>query len=144
AQMDNKPVIFYNAQNEQSITAGLKEMPLRESKISEGDRKTFLDQVHTTGADVPQKKRAIGLVTVGRNMLLRDLCQSVWRLREIDKSQKVAFVISKEIEGMIRQQLNKKGNEKILFEDILRFTIANQSKQIGKDNFKSLSKKFGI
>lgn len=133
----NKPVAFYNAQGEQTITDGYKEMPLNQSKIPESERLTFLDQIHTTGADILQKKRAVGIVTVGRNMLLRDLLQSAWRLRELDKSQKVAFVISKEVEGLIRQFVNKKENEKILFQDILRFTINNQSERIKKDNLKA-------
>lgn len=116
-----------------------KEKLLAESSVATEQRCTFLDQSHTTGSDVIQKRDAIGIVTISRNMLLRDLLQSVWRLRGLDKSQSVKFVVSKEVQGIICQMLDKKSREEpILFEDILRFCIINQTKQQGIDNFKGL------
>lgn len=137
AKKHGKSVVFYNQKGEQSITDGKTEMPLSLSPKTEDERLTFLDQSHTTGADVKQKRNAVGVVSIGRNILLRDLLQSAWRLRGLDKSQKVAFVMSQEVQSIIRNQLNLPLDKKIVFDDILRFAILNQARQQGRDNFKA-------
>lgn len=133
-----KPVVFYNKGNQQTEIHGQIQVPLSESKTAIGDRLTFLDQAHTTGADVKQKADAVAIVTIGSNMLLRDLLQSVWRLRGLDKGQRVKFVLSNEVASIIRQRLHKASQDPIAFDDILRFVMANQVEQQGKDNFKGL------
>ncbi|MBA3604351.1 MAG: hypothetical protein H0W50_12120, partial [Parachlamydiaceae bacterium] len=151
AKVNGNSVVFYNERNEQTETNGTVEVLLSESKTPIPMRSTFLDQCHTTGADVKQKPNADGLVTIGGNMLLRDLLQAVWRLRGLEKAQRVKFIISKEVESIIRQSLKKNHAESLTmdltlekniaplcFDDILRFVITNQVKQQGKDNFKAL------
>ncbi|MBA3604335.1 MAG: hypothetical protein H0W50_12030, partial [Parachlamydiaceae bacterium] len=151
AKVNGNSVVFYNERNEQTETNGTVEVLLCESKTPIPMRSTFLDQCHTTGADVKQKPNAVGLVTIGGNMLLRDLLQAVWRLRGLEKAQRVKFIISKEVESIIRQSLKKNHAESLTtdstveksiaplsFDDILRFVITNQVKQQGKDNFKAL------
>lgn len=150
---NGRPVVFYNERNEQVETNGETEQLLSESKTRIQDRDTFLDQSHTTGADVKQKPNAVAIVTIGGNMLLRDLLQAVWRLRGLEKGQRVKFVVSKEVESIIRQRLKIEPEVKseedslsdeekvevppLSFDDILRFVIINQIKQQGKDNFKA-------
>ncbi len=129
-----KSVVFYNERGEQSITDGHTVQPLSESKLKEGERLTFLDQSHTTGADVVQRRDAVGYVTIGRNMLLRDILQSVWRLRGLEKGQSVRFLIDTEVEKIIRQKLNLKKDDKIGFPHILEFVVRNQSKRLGEDH----------
>jgi len=137
AQKNGKPVVFYNAKNEQTETDGIHETPLSESKTPLDKRQTFLDQSHTTGADVPQKIGAVGVVTIDENMLLRDLLQAVWRLRGLEtKSQRIKFLLTQEVESIIQQKLLLAN--KPTFDDILRFTVMNQVQQQGKDNFKAL------
>lgn len=138
SQITGKPMVFYNKDNQQAIIENGKEVLLAESTTPIDKRCTFLDQSHTTGSDVAYKHDAIGLVTISRNMLFRDLLQSVWRLRGLDKSQKVKFIISKEVQGIICQVLGKEKESEISLGDILRFTIINQTKQQGIDNFKGL------
>ncbi|CRX37687.1 DUF3638 domain-containing protein [Estrella lausannensis] len=140
--LKGKDVVCYKGQ--QVITHKDGEIPLSESNLTAEDRLTFLDQSHTTGADVPQKRDAISLVTVGHNMLLRDLLQSVWRLRGLDKSQKVRFVISEEVSGIIRQTLNLKPTDPIHFDEILSFVIINQALQQGQDNYKALKQQLDL
>jgi hypothetical protein len=135
-----QPVVYYNKGGQQVETDGEKIILLTESKTPPDQRKTFMDQAHTTGADVPQALDAIGLVTIGENMLLRDLLQSVWRLRGLDKGQHVQFVVSDKVRGIINQELGKKEEEEITYKDILKFVIHNQAKQQGKDNFTALKK----
>lgn len=59
---------------------------------------TYYDQVHDTGADIPQAETAEALVTVGSNTNKRDLLQAVARLRELKNLQRVIFVIPKELQ----------------------------------------------
>jgi hypothetical protein len=144
---NGRSVVFYNERNEQVETNGKTEQLLSESKTRISDRDTFLDQSHTTGADVKQKPNAVGIVTIGGNMLLRDLLQAVWRLRGLEKGQRVKFVVSKEVESIIRQRLKtesedidaelEKSETPLSFDYILRFVIINQVRQQGKDNFKA-------
>ncbi len=132
-----KPVVFYNSKNEQTVTDGLNEKNVRERNLAPDARLTFLDQSHTTGSDVPQKVDAVGVVSIGRSMLLRDLLQAVWRLRGLEKGQEVRFLIDNEVEEILRQQLGLKAEQKITFREILRFVIENQCQQQGTDNFKA-------
>lgn len=137
-EMIGKEVVYYSEKGEQTQTGKGKDISLAESNLPPSERLTFLDQSHTTGADVPQKRDAISLVTIGRNMLLRDLLQSVWRLRGLEKSQRIRFVVSDEVAEVIRQTLNISHKEPIQFDAILKFVVYNQKNQQGKDNYKSL------
>ncbi len=137
-KMYNTEVVYYDSKGQQTITHADCDIPLTQSDKKPSDRATFLDQSHTTGADVPQKRDAVALVTIGRDMLLRDLLQSVWRLRGLDKSQRVRFVISKEVAGIIRQNLKLEDGHTIQFNSILKFVINNTKGQQGKDTYKAL------
>ncbi len=135
-QVHKQPVVFYH-KGAQVELKGEKITPLSESATKIDQRKTFLDQSHTIGADVKQKEEAVGIVTIGRKMLLRDLLQSAWRLRGLDQKQRVKFVISRDVEKIMRQVLNKPDGP-LHFDAIFRFCLMNQVKQQGRDNFKAL------
>lgn len=125
AKYHNKHVVFYNSSGEQTITDGDHEMALSQSTVNENNRITFLDQDHTIGADVKYKRDAVGLVTVGRNMPESAYSQGSWRLRGLDKLQRIVSAISTDVQSMIKQA---NGNpSKIRAEHIFHFTIANQA-----------------
>lgn len=138
ARITGKEVVYYNAKGKQMITNGNQDIPLKNSKTEPKDRLTFLDQIHATGADVKQDPFAEGFVSIGKDTTLRDVLQSAWRLRALDKSQKVTFLLSDQVEKLIRQRLSIPAETSISFESILLFAIFNQTDQQGKDNFKSL------
>ncbi|MBS0634605.1 MAG: DUF3638 domain-containing protein [Verrucomicrobia bacterium] len=123
-----KPCVYFDAKGDLFVT---EDKTFTETALKAEERVTFLDQSHTTGADVPQKPDAVGIVTIGRNMLLRDLLQSAWRLRALDKAQSVVFVLSEEVQSIIGQ------DREITLEDIIAFCTENQTRQQGKDNFKA-------
>ncbi len=131
-----RPVTFYNESNEQAEWDGKDEKSLNESTTPICERMTFLDQRHTTGADTKKKYNAVNIVTIGRNMMLRDLAQAVWRLRGLDKKQRVKFVLDDEVESILRKKFSKPQEEKITFEDILRFVILNQVERVESESFK--------
>jgi len=140
AKRMGKPVVFYH-NNEQTITDGDGEKALKDTNIPPEERLTFLDQVNTIGADVPQKTTAVAIVTIGQHMLLRDLLQAVWRLRGLDKGQKVRFLVSAQVATAIRTTLGiTDPNSTIGLQEILRFVIHNQAEQQGKDNFRAFCK----
>lgn len=126
-----KPVVFFRKDKLDITTGNYTTTPPK-------NRLTFLDQIHTVGSDVKQKRNARAILTISRNMLLRDLLQSAWRLRELDKSQRVIFVMTHDVEEIIRETLKLTKVDKITFREILLFTIHNQSKRQGLDNFKTL------
>ncbi|MCB1149303.1 MAG: hypothetical protein KDK48_03985, partial [Chlamydiia bacterium] len=133
------PCVFYNTRNEQAIWIDGRVELLSEVKIPPAERITFLDYSHCTGADVPQKADATGFVTIGPNMLTRDLLQSVWRLRGLADKQKVEFVLSDDVEKLIRDRLSLKEGAPIHFPEILRFTELNQVERQGTDTMKGLN-----
>lgn len=133
AKKSGVPTSFYSKKGIRKITDGIKKMPFKEQK-----RKVFLDQSRATGTDEKLPPTAKGVVTIGRNLLLRDLLQAVWRLRGIEKKQNVFFWVSEEVESIIRPVCGKKPEDPITFEDILQFSIYNQANQLGQDNFKAL------
>jgi hypothetical protein len=141
AETNGKEVVFYSGSGK-TITDKSTEIPFDISKKTAEERLTFLDQSHTTGADVNQKLDAVSLVTIGRNMLLRDLLQAAWRLRGLDKSQRVRLLNTDEVMGIIRQKLNLSAEAFIQLVEILNFVIGNQGTQQGLDNYKGLKEEF--
>lgn len=130
------PTVFYHENGEKMITDGEGQIPLAQSRLKPHQRKTFLDQSHAVGADVVQKIDAVGLVTVGRHVLLRDLLQHVWRLRGLADSQRVRFILSSEVKSVIYSELNLDPNEPINFSHLLKFAIRNQARRQGSDAYK--------
>ena len=143
---DIKGIVFYDVNNELVILEQGKNdpIPLSNSKLQPHERFTFYDQKHTTGADIKQKPNAMSIVTIGKNTLLRDLLQSVWRLRGLDKSQKVQFTIDEEVRDLIANELKEIGVSvklPIKLEYLLLFTAYNQAKLQGDNNFRSFKHK---
>jgi len=135
----DKPVVFYNQHGAQTVIYKSKETALAQYAEEEIEAMiVFLDQDHTTGADVHYKGDAVGLVTVGRHALERDLKQAVWRLRGLDKGQSVMFALSHDVETLVRQS-TKKGYDKLRFDDILMFSLSNQSSQQSRDNIQGFT-----
>ncbi len=129
-----KPCLYYDINGAQRLTNGTEEFDFNELKLEPEERNTFLDQSHTTGADTKQKQDAVGIVTIGKKILLRDLLQGVWRLRGLDKNQRIHFVVDEEVNAIIKKSLDV---ETVGFGEILKFAIKNQAEKQGTDNFKS-------
>lgn len=105
---------------------------------SPNSQKTYLSQNFAVGADTKQKEDAIGLVTIGKEMLLRDLLQSVWRLRGLDKKQQVKFVLTAEMSRLIKESLHIKNDQPLKLEHIIAYAVSNQVKRQEQDGIKAL------
>lgn len=64
-------------------------------------RMTFYDHVHTTGIDIKQALSAAAVVTLGKDMTLRDYSQGCWRMRALGKGQCIHLLFTPEIRGLI-------------------------------------------
>jgi hypothetical protein len=115
--------------------------PVPLDQISEEDlekRITLYDQSHTTGADVRQLPTATAAVTIGESTTIRDLFQAVWRLRQLDKGQKIEFYLSQAIKELINP------DQDLTTENILDFCLKNQSQSEGEVNFRAEANKIKL
>jgi hypothetical protein len=133
-----KSVAFYNAAGEQSITDGINEMPLSQSSLKPDQRLAVLEMRFTTGADIKYKTNAQAVMTVGRAILWRDLKQSVWRMRELDRGQTITFFLSYDVAALIRQFCNKAESDAITYADIEAFARHNEESRQKQDNLTAL------
>ena len=141
-----KGVVFYDADSNLMILEVGKEgpIPFTAIKLQPHERFTFYDQLHTTGSDIRQALAAIAIVTIGRHTLLRDILQSVWRLRGLDKSQKVQFAMDQEVKELIISMLKEIGisaSDPLQIEHLLIFASYNQAMLQGDNNFRALMHK---
>lgn len=143
-------IVFYNVAEEQMILergegGEFSIKPLAAASVPLKQRLVFYDQPHTTGADVSHYLDTVGVTTIGKHIILRDLLQSVWRLRGLDKSQKIEFVYDEETEAAIRStwlaitQQPLEGD--IDLKHILLFATYNQALLQGDNNYRALKHK---
>src|SRR5262249_23906150 len=119
-------------------------IPLSKSRLQPHERITFYDQKHATGSDIKQAPIGIALASINQHTTLRDLLQAVWRMRGLDKSQSVEFVVDAEVEKMIflvLEQLTGKKITTLTLADVLLFVTYNQAKLQGDNNYRSLKHK---
>lgn len=136
-----KGVVYFDDENHIVILerGNDKPTPLEESTIPLDARMTLYDQKHTTGADIPQKSDAVGIVTIGPHTFLRDILQSVWRLRKLEGNQRAQFLITPDVKDLILKACGKEGEVEL--SDIINFCMQNQVKRENDDNFNSMRQK---
>lgn len=130
AQIDG--VVFYDKNDHICVLDRKGDIkPLQESQIPPERRFTFYDQRHTVGSDIKQHFRAKALATISETLKQFEMYQGIWRMREIDKSQKLTLVMSKKVKDLLPQEGSS------LSERILKFVESNQKMQEKLDNFRS-------
>lgn len=112
---EGKPVVY-------DIDAQKRE-PLAAAGLEEQERVTVLLQPYVTGTDIKQSRNAIELVTVGRNTSRSLLTQAVWRAREIDRGQRTLFLVSEEMQKIIRDTLHLSNDAAITLDELLQYVI---------------------
>jgi len=90
----------------------------------------------------------VAIVTIGKHTILRDLIQAVWRMRGLDRSQKVEFVVDEESKEAILSVLKKitgaTPSEELTLEQLLVYATYNQSVMQGDNNYRSLHHKMDM
>ena len=82
---------------------------LTQCGIADEKRFTFYDQVHTTGMDIKQCFAARAVLTLGKDMVFRDLAQGAFRMRGIGAGQRLTIVVIPEVAQLIARQLEAAG-----------------------------------
>ena len=82
---------------------------LTQCGIADEKRFTFYDQVHTTGMDIKQCFAARAVLTLGKDMVFRDLAQGAFRMRGIGAGQRLTIVVIPEVAQLIARQLESAG-----------------------------------
>lgn len=141
-QISIKGVIFYDDQGKllvlEKMNGKTQVIEYTECSLPKEQLMTFYDQKHTTGSNIPQSKKANGILTVGPKLKVRDLIQAAGRMRQLDKEQTVSFVVQDSIYELIREQ----NREAVLdLNAIFGFALKNQVSEKARNNFRSFNGK---
>jgi len=140
-------VVFYDENNNLMVWERGKKAPVlrAESDLSNNQLIAYWDQKHTTGSDLKLSPEMHAFVTVSRHTLMRDILQTVWRLRQLDKGQRVSFALLDEEREVIATTLHRltgrNPDEPLHLGDLLLYALYNQSARQGSDNFRALKQK---
>lgn len=102
---------------------------------------TVYDQKHCTGSDIPQASKAHAIVTINKNTKIRDLQQSVWRMRGLESGQTITLCVPEKVEDLIRKKISKSYKEPLTVVDVMIFALINQAVQVMEDNVVSIKQK---
>lgn len=141
-----KGVAFYDHNNRLVVLIRGQILPIALSQCGLGKEEicVYWDQQHTTGSDIKLGMQMTATVSVGQHTMIRDLIQAAWRMRGLEKGQKVDFVVAEEDGEIIRNTIVRIGSppgEKLELKDLLVYTLYNQSMRQGDDNYRSLKQK---
>lgn len=100
---DKKMVLMRSSEGTGETKVESDPVPLETSGVAVEKRFTFYDQVHTTGMDIPQVIDAQAVITIGKDMTLRDFSQGCWRMRDLGQGQCVHVVVPCEVEKLMEE-----------------------------------------
>lgn len=106
-------------------------------------RFTIYDQPHCTGANLRQAPTAHAWITMNKNQNFRDMSQAAWRMRGLDKGQKVGIFLQKGLDETIKSSLGKSEDAKLDILDPMLYAIKVQGHQQAEINLKSIRQKLG-
>ena len=72
-------------------------LKLSQCGIAVENRFAFYDQIHTTGMDIKHTLSARAAITIGKDMVFRDLAQGAYRMRGIAQGQTITMLIIPEV-----------------------------------------------
>ncbi|KOO21586.1 nxn protein [Chrysochromulina tobinii] len=102
-------VVFIDESDEKVILvkATGRVLKLSQCGISLEKRFAFYDQIHTTGMDIQHTLTARAALTLGKDMVFRELAQGAYRMRGIGIGQGVTMFVIPEVQQLIKRQLSK-------------------------------------
>lgn len=111
---------------------------VEQSKLSPSQVAVYWPAPKTTGSDVATAPDEVATVVFGRNTILRDVQQTLWRLRGFDKGQGARYAVDIGDGAIIRQNLGQATGHPITGELQLKHAVQNaaymQAMQVGDDN----------
>lgn len=147
---DLDAVIFYK-ENKAMILKRKKDDPLKfivqeyttHTDINPSKRFTIFNQPHCTGANIRQAPTASAWITMNKNQNFRDMSQAAWRMRGLDKGQKVGVFLQKGLDKSIKSRFGKSPDTKLDILDPMFYAMKGQGYRQGEDNLKSIRQKLG-
>lgn len=131
-------VIYYENDIAWILKRGQAPVPYmrdHDKEIDPANRFTIFDQKRCTGANILQDPEAEAYVTLHKTQTFRDLAQGAWRMRGIEKAQRVHLVVTDEIRTIIASGLGKPP-EKLDTIDLIDHTLRNQAQQQARNGVK--------
>jgi len=133
-----KGVVFLDERDRKMILVRqtMRVVELEDSGIGPDQRYAFYDQIHTTGMDIKHKHDAKALLTIGKDMVLRDYGQGAYRMRGIGKGQKIHLLIIPEVYQLIYRELAiaKSSKSKDPIKVVTSSSPTSSSSLVSKDN----------
>ncbi|GAB5371987.1 hypothetical protein AAMO2058_001626900 [Amorphochlora amoebiformis] len=102
-------VIFLNEDDDKMVyvrSTG-RVVRLDQCGIPKSRRFAFYDQIHTTGVDIQHVNNAVGVLTLGKDMVFRDYTQGTFRMRGLGKGQRIHLFLIPEVSSLIRRELSR-------------------------------------
>lgn len=139
-----KGVVFYNLnklvvlekKDDRFVTVAF-----RESSLSPEERFTYYDQRHTIGADIKQPVMGKATVSIGKESMISDLLQAVWRMRGLAHGQSVKLCLTKETASLLKDILELPVDEEMTLPQIIQFVALNEAEQLEAHNIASVKQK---
>lgn len=142
---DLEAVIFYEGNKPMILRRKKDDYIIREytayTDVQTSKRFTIYDQPHCTGANFRQAPTAHAWITMNKNQNFRDMSQAAWRMRGIEKGQKVGIFLQKGLDETIKNNLGMPADAKLDVLDPMLYAIKVQGQRQGEDNLKSIRQK---
>ena len=115
--------------------------PLEHSQLKPHELATIYGQAECTGTDIPQAASAHAVLLISHQNSLVEIAQAAWRLRGLDKKQKVSIVLADKIVKVIRKTLNLSEEAPVDFYDFLSFILFQDGVKFGEVCYSAQIKK---
>jgi len=89
------------------VRATRRVVKLAQCGIVANKRFAFYDQIHTTGMDIQHVLNAKAAMTLGKDMVFRDLAQGAFRMRQIARGQTIHLLVIPEVRDLMGRELRK-------------------------------------
>ena len=138
-----KGVAYYDESDQiMVVMKGLaRPIPIASCGLLKEEIIAYWDQKHTIGSDIQLAPDMEAAVSVSIHTLMSGLLQAVWRLRGIERGQRVFFVLSEKDRKMIAERLERMTGRRIseiTLKDLLFYVKANEATRQAKDASRAL------
>lgn len=106
----------------------------------------FWDQPNTTGSDIALSPGMHAMMTFGRHTLLRDLMQGAWRLRGLEKGQRIQLAIAAADEPLLMQVLQQAGvtiDQPFSLRHALQYAFIHEVQRLADHNLRAVRHQLG-
>lgn len=146
AMPDLQGVVFHNLEGKKQILKRDKQVYKFEGDTTDPSmRFTIYGKRFTVGTDILQATDALGILTMSKDMSLRDEAQGKYRLRQLLESQRLATLIDPETFAAMNDKIKFKDEKNPSytpsFIETITFLLENQVDQVLVDNYQAANQR---